>query len=105
MIEMIELTALLSSTAHLAGFLTAFHPSVFLQNGSPDITTAVKTNLTTPILTMLQVVIPICVGLYVLYKVVGGHSEHAKMLLAEGVVVAAVLEGVLFLAKNLPGMQ
>lgn len=94
---MVELSAFLSAvdlSAAVAGV-----NQVFLAGA--DITTAVTTNIKGPMLNMLGAVIPVCVGLYVLYKVLGGHTEHAKMLVAEGVVIAAVLEGVLALAKGL----
>lgn len=87
---MIELTALLSVATHLAS------AGVFL-----DVQGDVKTYLVDPMMGVLQMVIPVAVGLYILYKVVSGHVEHAKMLVAEGVVVAGVLEGVIILAKNM----
>lgn len=61
------------------------------------------TNLLTPLVNILQLCVPAAVGLYILYKVVGGHTEHAKMLIAEGVVAAALIEGLFALIKAMNG--
>lgn len=63
----------------------------------------IKQDLTTPVLADLQVVVPIAVGVYVLYKVVSGHTEHAKILMAEGVAVAGLLDGLLQVARGMAG--
>ncbi|HEX4213245.1 MAG TPA: hypothetical protein VIA06_07975 [Candidatus Dormibacteraeota bacterium] len=61
------------------------------------------TSLLTPLVNILQLCVPAAVGLYILYKVVSGHTEHAKMLIAEGVVAAGVLEGLFALVKAMNG--
>jgi hypothetical protein len=62
---------------------------------------SIKANVTNPVLSDLQVVVPVAVGLFILYKVVSGHTEHAKMLIAEGVAVAGLLDGLLQLARGM----
>jgi hypothetical protein len=57
--------------------------------------------VTNPVLSDLQVVVPVAVGLFILYKVVSGHTEHAKLLIAEGVTVAGLLDGLLQLARGM----
>lgn len=64
----------------------------------------IKTDVTSPVLADLQVVVPVAVGVYVLYKVVSGHTEHAKMLMAEGVAVAGLLDGLIQLARGMAGV-
>lgn len=62
---------------------------------------SIKANVTNPVLSDLQVVVPVAVGLFILYKVVSGHTEHAKLLIAEGVTVAGLLDGLLQLARGM----
>jgi hypothetical protein len=77
---------------HLAMYLAGCTDLNCVQN---DLTTS----LLSPLVSILQLCVPAAVGLYILYKVVSGHTEHAKMLIAEGVVAAAVLEGLFALIK------
>lgn len=83
----------LDATAAMGGL---HQVGLFLQaNG--DISAQVKSSVVDPLVKTLQICVPGAVGMYILYKVVSGHTEHAKMLIAEGVVVAGLLEGLLAL--------
>jgi hypothetical protein len=64
---------------------------------------SIKQNVTNPVLADLQVVVPVAVGMFILYKVVSGHTDHAKLLVAEGVAVAGLLDGLLQLARGMAG--
>jgi hypothetical protein len=79
------------------------HLVIYLQCNLTCVQTDLTTNLLTPLVTILQLCVPAAVGLYILYKVVSGHTEHAKMLIAEGVVAAGVLEGLFALVKAMNG--
>jgi hypothetical protein len=89
----VDATAVMGGLHHVALFLQA--------NG--DISGLVKSKVVGPLVTTLQICTPGAVGMYILYKVVSGHTEHAKMLIAEGVIVAGLLEGLLALVAALPG--
>lgn len=84
----------LDATAAMGGL---HHMALFLVPANGDISSEVKSSVVDPLVKTLQICVPGAVGMYVLYKVVSGHTEHAKMLIAEGVVVAGLLEGLLAL--------